>query len=224
MVVLNTDAYKAIKELPDSSVDLVITDPPYDLEKGAGDFRKHRKHYEEISDISNGFDYSMLDELVRVMKYINIYIFCSKNQLMELMEYFVKQHGCKWELISWHKTNPIPVCNNTYLHDTEFCLFFREKAAKVYGSYHTKRTYYVSSVNKKDKKLYKHPTIKPLELIDNFVNNSSLKGQTVLDPFMGSGTTGVAAAANDRKFIGYELNEEYFNVAKDRIENTLQKE
>lgn len=88
---------------------------------------------------------------------------------------------------------------------------------KVYGSFYTKSTYYITSKNTKDKKIYRHPTIKPLDIIKNLIINSSNPGDTVLDCFMGSGTTGVACKELNRNFIGMELNEEYYQIAKDRI-------
>lgn len=69
-----------------------------------------------------------------------------------------------------------------------------------------------------DKKLYKHPTIKPLNIIENLVINSSNENDVVLDCFMGSGTTGVACKKLNRKFIGIEIDEKYFEIAKNRIE------
>ena len=71
--------------------------------------------------------------------------------------------------------------------------------------------------NKVDKKKYNHPTVKHLEIIENLVINSSVENQIVLDPFMGSGTTGEASIKNNRKFIGIEIDETYFNTAKERI-------
>ena len=81
----------------------------------------------------------------------------------------------------------------------------------------TKRTFYVSKKNLQDKRLYRHPTIKPLEIIKNLIINSSNEGDTILDCYMGSGTTGVACKELNRNFIGFEINENYFNIAKDRI-------
>ena len=72
-------------------------------------------------------------------------------------------------------------------------------------------------VNKEDKKLYKHPTIKPLDIIKNLIINSSSEGDTVLDCFMGSGTTGVACINTGRNFIGIELDKQYFEIAERRI-------
>lgn len=109
------------------------------------------------------------------------------------------------------------MCNNQYLNDTEYCLFVRDSGVKVGGTYHTKRKYYVSSTNVENKKKYKHPTIKPLNIIKNFVLNSSNEGDTVLDCFMGSGTTGVACNLLNRNFVGIELDEKYFEIAEERI-------
>jgi DNA modification methylase len=77
----------------------------------------------------------------------------------------------------------------------------------------------MSPLNQADKRKYGHPTIKPLPLIESIVRNSSREGQLILDPFMGSGTTGVACKLTGRNFIGIELNKEYFKIAKQRIKD-----
>ena len=136
---------------------------------------------------------------------------------MPLLDYFVNRKGCNWNLLSWHKSNPIPACGNKYLTDTEFILFFREKGVKVYGSFDTKHTYYITPLNQKDKKKYGHPTCKPEEIVHNLIVNSSNIGETVLDCFMGSGTTGAVSVKLQRNFIGIELDEQYFKIAQERI-------
>ena len=87
----------------------------------------------------------------------------------------------------------------------------------MYGTYKTKSKVYISKANVEDKKKFKHPTIKPLERIKEYIINSSVEGGVVLDPFFGSGTTGVAAQELKRKFIGIEINEEYYRIACDRL-------
>ena len=248
------DCYELIKFIPDKSVDLVITDPPYEFVqggKGHSDLgtRKHnnkgeiysldtditkanigtgytsgggafgtrkrayhsqlaptdvseaRRRYEEyvkehgvdeeserlrviantvdlgdkISFVSKGFDNEILDELCRVMKKINIYVWCNKNQLRQIIDYF-DDRGCFIDLLTWNKTNPIPTCNNTYLSDIEYCVFAREKGVKVYGTVATKSKWFTTSCNVEDKKRYNHPTIKPLERIKQYVINSSQRG------------------------------------------------
>lgn len=234
------DCYEVIKDIPDDSVDLVIIDPPYEFiaNTGSGAFgnknrsyhadyskvyhenteigQQKKKNLQELSQICRGFDYSILDECCRVLKKVNIYVWCSKAQVSQLLTYF-ENKGCFIDILTWHKTNPVPTCNGTYLNDTEYLIFARQKGVKVYGTYETKFKYYVTPLNQKDKKLYKHPTIKPVFIIQNLIINSSLEGDTVLDCFMGSGTTGVACRKTNRKFIGIEVNDEYFEIAKGRI-------
>ena len=218
----NCDCYDFIKTVPDNSVDLVIIDPPYEFAAhgGGGAFGSKKREYHNVLEntgMTKGFDLKILDEIVRVLKKINIYIWCSKRQIRQYLNYF-KDYNL--EILTWHKSNPVPACNNTYLSDTEYILFFREKGVPIYGNYETKRKFYISPINKEDKKLYSHPTIKPLNIIENLVINSSLQGGVVLDCFMGSGTTGVACKKLGRSFIGCEINEEYFKIAERRINDT----
>lgn len=237
------DCLELLKSIPDNSIDLIVTDPPYVVETdGAGFFGKKSDEYsmnykgkkaytyggeryvmKEISNMSDGFSENILDELCRVMKKVNLYIWCSQKQLYKLINYFVIKKKCNWNLITWHKTNPIPACGNKYLSDTEYCLFFREKGVKIQGSFDTKFTYYVTPLNSKDKKQYGHPTIKPLDIIKNFIINSSNEGDIILDPFMGSGTTPVACVETNRHYIGFEIDENYYNIACKRLDEVESK-
>ena len=218
MKLYNADCLDKLKEIQDNSIDLIVTDPPYDVDNHGGGISKlgHRVAHKQIETISNSFDFAILDELCRVMKKINIYLFCSQKQLLPLINYFTNKH-CNWNLLTWHKTNPIPCCNNKYLNDTEFLLFFREKGVPLYGTYETKKTYYVTPLNTIDKKLYKHPTCKPIGILKNLIINSSNENDTVLDPFMGSGSTGIACLNTNRNFVGIELDKTYFDIAQNRI-------
>lgn len=220
-----------MRGISDKSIDLVVCDPPYLLSgnKGGGFWSKSedgnhynargtRKGMEKLGDIKDGITNAVLDEMCRVMKRINIYIFCSQKQIQQYLEYFVNGRGCNWNLITWHKTNPIPSCGNKYLNDTEYILFFREKGVRVYGSYETKRTYYTTLRNQIENVKYGHPTVKPCNIIQNFIINSSQENSVVLDPFIGSGTTAVACIREKRHFIGFELNDGYYKTACKRIE------
>lgn len=221
----NADCYEKIKEIPDNSVDLVIMDPPYLIPGGkqasGGCFGKEKRAYHNelyTNDLDVGLDMAIMPELMRVMRKTNIYIWCNKNQLRQYINYF-EANKCATELLTWHKTNPVPTCNNKYLSDTEYLLYFREHGVPIFGSYDTKRKWYVTPTNTADKKLYHHPTIKPLNIIKNLITNSSLRGGVILDCFMGSGTTGVAAKELGRSFIGIEIDKEYYEIAKKRIED-----
>lgn len=214
------DCLDYMRTMPDGCVDLIVTDPPYEIETHGAGLMSRRFYQGQVAPMSDGFSEDVLSEVVRVMKRVNLYTFCSKAQMPKLIDYF-QSHvpgGANYTLITWHKSNPIPACGNKYLSDTEYCLFFRGHSVPVYGRFETKRTYYVTPLNKADKKLYGHPTVKPLEIIRNLIINSSQPGETVFDPFMGSGTTGAACSELGRKFIGCEINETYFNTARARIE------
>lgn len=174
------------------------------------------------ANITKGYDISKFGkEFMRVMKEPNIYLWCNKIQIPDYFDFYVGKHKCKFDIICWHKTNPLPTYSNKYLSDTEYCLYFRKGKGKCFPeNYEDAKTFYIAPINSKDKKEFKHPTIKPLDITERLIRNSSKEGMTILDPFMGSGTTGVACIRNNRNFIGYELNEEYFNIAKSRLADT----
>lgn len=148
------------------------------------------------------------------MKKINIYIFCSKAQLKDLFNLFENENV---DLLIWHKTNPIPAIANNYLSDIEYCFFARETGVKLNCKYETSSKVFESPLNKKDKDKYKHPTIKPIQMIIKLIKNSSNEGDIILDCFSGSGTTCVAAKELNRKFIGIEIDEEYHKISLDRL-------
>ena len=223
------DAYELIKQIDDKSIDLIITDPPYDIQstRGAGIMASRNKgtFLKEIEDnkLDKGMDYAILDEFVRVLKKINIYIWCSKSMILPLLKYFVEEKKCNYEMIIWAKENPIPFCGTHYLVDKEYCLYFWEQGAPIDIPFERARTVYLTKNNIEDKKNFKHPTIKNVKIIENMVANSSQEGEIILDPFVGSGTTCVAAKRLGRKYIGFEINEKYYKIAKDRLQGWNQK-
>lgn len=219
VILRNQDCMEFMKEIPDNFVDLIVTDPPYEVcTNGAGIYKQSDKQYvKRLNSMKDGYDDSVLDEMCRVMKRINIYLWCSQKQIIHLLDYFVSKRKCNWNILSWHKTNPVPACGNKYLTDTEFILYFREKGVPIFGSYETKKTWYASTIDVKEKKLYNHPTVKPTNILKNLIINSSQKDGIVFDSFMGTGSTGVACMETNRRFIGCEIEKSYFETAKDRI-------
>ena len=225
--VINTiqlgDCYELIKEIPDKSIDLIIIDPPYEFSTlGGQGIGSVRKVFDEIENqkLNVGIDDKLFEELKRVMKEFNIYIWCNKTMIPKLIKYFVFENNCLMDIISWHKTNAMPLCGGTYMPDTEFCLYFK-KNRKLNTNYDTAKTHYELPINIDDKKKYKHPTIKPLNIIKNFIINSSNENDIILDCFCGSGTTCVAAKELNRRFIGMEINEKYYKIAVDRLNGIL---
>lgn len=179
------DAYKLIKEVPDKSVDLIVTDPPYQIDglhKDTGILKgRKNSHNSQLRDnnLGDGIDLKILDEFVRVMKKINIYLWCNKEQIYDYLTYFVKERGCKFEIIIWAKDNPAPFLNGHYLKDKEYCLFFWEKGVKVKPTYETGKTIYVTKTNKEDKVNFLHPTVKNIDIIENLIKNSCGGGVSI---------------------------------------------
>ena len=223
--VYNEDCLVGLKKIPDNSIDLVLIDPPYDIctiggKKGTGKLAKDIMKLEKElidNDLVNSFDIKVLDELVRVMKDINIYIWCNARQIPMYIKYFNLQLKCKLEVVIWNKTNPMPLYSNKYMNDKEYCLYFRNGGYCKPKNYEDAKTVYISKANVEDKKLYEHPTIKPLELIRKMIRNSSKENDIILDCFLGSGTTAVACILENRNYIGFEINKKYYDIALKRI-------
>jgi len=227
-MIIHGDSLEVLKTLEDNSIDLIVTDPPYQIDntKAGGNsslaksFQNMNNEIENLN-ITKGFNLKILDELVRVNKKINMYFFCNKAQIPMYLDYFVKGLDCSFDIIKWVKPNAVPTYNNKYLSDTEYCLYFRKGGYCNPQNYQDASTLYMDNINMQDKKLYKHPTIKPIKLIEKLIRNSSKIGDIVLDPFLGSGTTVNACINLNRKYIGIEINEEYYKIAKDREQRAL---
>jgi DNA modification methylase len=222
------DAYKLIKEIPDGSIDLIVTDPPYQIDSLQGGGMLKEKRIQNLmqdlgeNNLDVGIDKSILDEFMRVMKKPNIYIWMNLKQLYPYLEYFVGKHHCNWNLIVWQKSNAMPLCGSKYLNDCEYCAYFF-KGVKLNTKYESAKTVYVKPINIEDKNNFGHPTIKPIDIIENFIKNSSNENDIILDPFLGSGTTALAAKHLKRNYIGFEINENYFKISKERLDGINQK-
>lgn len=180
---------------------------------------KKNKDTDRIS-IENGIDYTIFEDFCRVLKHINIFIWCSKLQILDIMNYFVDKKECLFEILTWNKTNPTPQTNNCWLPDIEYCLYFREKGKVVLNDgYEHKSKWYISSINKKDKDKFAHNTIKPLELVERHLLHTTQPNDIVLDCFIGSGTTAVACKNIGRNYLGFEINPKWAKIAEDRLNN-----
>lgn len=228
--VLCMDGIDLMKHLADNkvNVDLIYTDPPYLIEKisGGGSVNNVKKLNQSLQSLE---DNDMIDsynietfaeQVCRLQKDINIYFWCNKKQIPLYSDIYINQLKCKFDILFWGKTNPLPTYSNKYLTDVEYCLYFRKGGSHCKPEcYQDAFTYYIEPINAKDKKLWEHPTIKPLECVKRHIRNSSKPGELVLDPFLGSGTTGVACKELNRNFIGCDINERWANIANKRINN-----
>ena len=228
------DCKELIKQVPDKSVQIIYTDVPYLYQLvggGSSDVAKRiRANADRLAEakIDKGFDYVIFNEFARTQPKINLFIWCSKMQIFDIANWWInwaKENGRDifYEILTWHKTNPTPSTNNVWLPDTEYCLFFRERGVKLNDGYGHKQKFYVSGLNVLDKTDYKHPTCKPLEFVIKNIEHVCQPGDTVLDPFVGSGTTCVAAKQLGLNYIGFEINEKYYKIAVDRLNGINQK-
>ena len=205
--LLHGDCLELMKNIPDGSVDLVLTDPPYGIkaDKGSAGFgvakgRKYKGNWDSKIPPKEVFD-----EMFRIGK--NVIIFGGN--------YFAHYLPPSKHWIVWDKKgdiafqNPFADCELIY---TSFNKVVKKIVFKQQGFI----------TDSKDKRC--HPTQKPTELVEMLIKEYSKEGNTILDCFMGSGTTGVACVNTNRNFIGIELDEGYFNIAKKRIEEAIDRE
>ncbi len=219
----NGDCFELMKGIKDHSIDLIITYPPYEVSvKNPGgrgmDIASKMKSVAD-ANITEGYNIEKFgNEVLRIMKEPNIYFWCNKVQIPAYFDFWVNKHKCKFDIICWHKGNALPTFSNKYLTDTEYCLYFRKGKGKCFPqSYEDAKTFYIAPINQKDKKLYGHPTPKPVDILERLVRNSSKEGAWILDTFAGSGSTGVACIQNNRNFIGMELNPQFYATALERL-------
>lgn len=193
-------------------VGAIVTDPPYEFEaSGAGIFRTNRVCMDAIlaTGLADGFDHTILS----ADRCDSVVVFCHNDQLDALIPWLAEQFD-RYVVCMWHKDNPMPVANKHYKPDTELYIHAWKKSAFPVGSLAEKSRYFFAPVGKSD---HNHPTVKPISLMLKIVRN--VQADTILDPFMGSGTTGVACVQLRRSFIGVERHEPYFDIACRRIED-----
>lgn len=211
-ICYNTDCMKLMKEMKDNSVDLTLTDIPYDgVNRKSNGLRNLDKGKADVLT----FDlYSFLDEVYRVTKGTTI-IFCGQSQFSEILNYFdnfaKKSKGTVRQLV-WAKTNPSPMNGKyIYLSGVENAIWFKKKGATFNA--HCKSNVFSFPCGRG--KL--HPTEKNHDLIKDLILDNSNEGEVLFDPCAGGGTHLYLGSLLNRKVIGSELNEEYFEIIKDRF-------
>lgn len=202
--------------------DAAVMDPPYE-QSAAGPGRSHfgmslnKFDSAGYKSIVAGFDYeAVFGAIEKVVKPFNMFCFCSNKQISSIMAFHEKK-GRSTNLVVWHKINAAPFANGVWRGDIEYCVHARETGSVFVGNAEQKKKVSEFPLVVDDA----HPTVKPLGLIGKYVRICSESGQTILDPFMGSGTTGVAAVKAGRKFIGIELEPKYFDLACKRVSEAL---
>lgn len=220
------DAMELIPQIPDGSIDLVVTDPEYDLDlhsrsgrsTGVYAFRDRPNVYNKIAEGQRGIDVAaFLEVLVPKMEKFQGYFWCSCKQIRLYMNWAFEQ-GFYFEQLVWGKNNPPPFNKNSLLPDLEYCVLIRESRAPWYTgeSRDTYSKFYLSA----RQKINGHPTPKPEELMSRHIRVSSKPGDVILDPFVGSGTTAVVCKKLGRNFVAFEINPKYCEEAEQRLAQT----
>lgn len=226
--ILCGDCLKILPLVPDNSIDMVFTDPPYQfisvgktgLQGGGFMKPENKKHLEKIKE-SFGINYSpeqYLAECKRILKKFNGYFFTNKTLLTRYIA-FAEKNRYKWELLLWLKPNPCPLNKSHYLIDKEYIVFIKEPTAYFnsnlgYEKYFTYRSYPIG------KKGTFHPTEKPLSIVKDLIEISSKENDIIFDGYIGSGTTAIGAKQLNRRYIGVEISEEYCKIAENRLRQT----
>jgi DNA modification methylase len=203
-------------------VDLVLTDPPYRIHaKSGGGFHNKRTWLKNVHnakiDVFEPKHFLFLLEAKKILNPFHAYIFSSKDLLEDYISWF-RATGLSWELLIYAKRNPIPTKNNKYLSDKEYCFFVRTPNKCYFNNglaFRKYKTVQNVSVTKNEH----HPAEKDIGYIIDRIEISSKETDIILDPYLGSGSVGIACERLNRRWIGIEISKEYCEIAAKRIEN-----
>lgn len=233
------NSLEKLKEIETETIDVIATDPPFFLSNGGitcqngkmvsvdkGDWDK------ETTLTMDEFYYAFLVEAKRILKPTGtIWVFGTMHNIFSLGYLMQKMNFKMLNNVTWQKTNPAPNLScRMFTHSTENIIWARkdlkskhyynyELMKELNGGKQMKDVWTSSTTKKSEKKFGKHPTQKPLEIMDKIILSSTKEGDTVLDCFMGSGTTIVSAYNLNRNAIGIDLEEDFVNIAKARIQH-----
>lgn len=212
----NVDCIEFMRNMAKNSVNCVLTDIPY------GEVSRPNNGLEQMKNSDKGdadkttFDLETFLPLVDKVASDNIIIFCGKGQFSTIFNYFANKSTGTVRQIIWKKTNPVPSNGKyVYLSGIENAVWYRKPKGTFNA--HCKNTVFEYPIQSKQV----HPTEKNHKLFEELILDNTNEGQIIFDPCTGGGTTGLMALKNNRHFIGCELNTEYFNIAKERLDKVI---
>ncbi|GAA7967931.1 site-specific DNA-methyltransferase [Helicobacter pylori] len=227
--IYHANAFEIIKDFyqQDLKVDAIITDPPYNISV--------KNNFSTLKSAKRqGIDFGEWDKNFKLLEWIKRYaplvnpngcmvIFCSYRFISHIADFLEGNGFVIKDFIQWVKNNPMPRnINRRYVQDTEFALWAVKKKAKwVFNKPENEkylRPLILKSPVVSGLERVKHPTQKSLALMEKIISIHTNPNDIVLDPFMGSGTTGLACKRLERNFIGIESEKEYFQIAKKRLD------
>lgn len=237
-LLFQSDCLLKLKEIDYASIDMIFADPPYFLSNGGksikngeivsvdkGDWDK-KENYSNIEE----FSYSWLESCYKILKNNGtIWVTGTHHNIYDIYSNMTKIGYKVINMIIWHKPNPPDlIYKNKFKFSYESIIWakkggqhkFNYKYVFELENQEMTDVWTIPSVGKNEKQFGYHPTQKPIELLNRIILSCTHTGDTILDPFMGSGTTGVSAISLRRKFIGIEKDEKYFAIATKRINST----
>ena len=224
--VVNGDCLDYLGQIPDNSIDLILTDPPYNIAQ----YSTGNINLPGRSALNNDLaewdlipidPFDLLPDFKRIIKPDgNIFVFTSYNLIGKWHEAFDSEFDT-FQFFIWHKTNPAPkIFKNGFLNSCEMIACMWNKGHKWnFSDQRNMHNFFESPICMKPERLSepKPPSQKPVRLLEHIVSIASNENDVVFDPFMGVGSTGVAALRNKRRFIGIEIEKSYFDAAEMRI-------
>lgn len=240
IILFHNDCFDILPKIPENSVDMIFADPPYFLSNGG--FTCHAGRKVSVNkgkwDISRGreenylFTLRWLRECQRVLTPNGTIWVSGTSHIIYTVGYAMQDLGYKiLNDIVWFKVNPPPNLSCRYFtHSTEIVLWAaKNKESRHYFNYDLMKQlnnnkqmlslWSIKAPGADEKKYGKHPTQKPLQLLQRIILASTKPEDIVLDPFCGSSTTGAAALKEKRQFIGIEAEEEYLRVSVKRLQD-----
>lgn len=229
-LLINDDCFNALKEIPDNSINLILTDPPYNIAKySTGNIKFNWR-----SDINNDLaewdlkelkPSDLIDEFKRILKPDgNIFIFCSYNTIGEYHKVFDPEFDT-FQFMVWHKTNPVPnFRKSSFLNSCELIIGCWNKGHTWnFTSQSDMHNFIESGICMGNERIKNdfgktlHPTQKPVAVLEKIVKIASNENDIVLDCFNGVGSTGEAALKHGRRYIGIEIDKVYFDATEKRL-------
>lgn len=214
--LFRNDCVQVLKALPNNSIDLIVSDVPYHIVIGSRCSNKQGYPAKKQGKLFENDSVEFCEYLPLLYDKLkdnsHCYLMINEKNLAKLQTEAEKVGFKFQQLIIWNKGNTLP--NHYYMRCYECILMLRKGNAKDINDMTSRNILDVPNIKAGTKV---HPTEKPVELMKILIENSSNKGDIVCDPFMGSGSTGVAALETGRKFVGIEIDENFYKVAYDRI-------
>jgi DNA modification methylase len=212
----NMDCLEGLKQLPDNSVDSIVTDPPYGISRELncknqrlGTTAKLNFNFGEWDE----FDHKWFEIALQKSKGW-VMTFCAKKDIGVYWDLLEKNKFVAIDCIAWTKPDPVPLNAKTKFLNAWEAIVIGKRPGAFFGSNYFHNILKYQAPKGKNRI---HPTQKPLSLIKKLIELTTEKGDVVLDPFMGSGTTALACKQLRRRYIGFEIDSNYVEIAQKRL-------